>query len=295
MLDRFTEDLAALQRAIRWGDGDALFDLFTAPAPIRRSIIEAGQDTPAPDFGRDGSRRAAGIARRGRARRRAELHRAPHKVQRALAHVPESIQLECPSARCTIAHPVLASPIAPGRCFGEGRSANARSNEKSPSARAGGRRRHRRRRAATRRRQRHHHLGLGRRSSFVAPRVRADVHRARQRGAGSPLRCCRGSRQEPRPRLSPASPRSRRRSTSRSPVSSPSTTASGTAPMSPRERASRSDARAAGPATPMSCWACPVGRSGSSSHIVTLGIRMPSLTRAFSMPEPNYFICLADE
>lgn len=52
MLARFSEDLAALQRAIRWGDGKALFDLFTRTRSIRRSIIEAGQDTPEPDFGR---------------------------------------------------------------------------------------------------------------------------------------------------------------------------------------------------------------------------------------------------
>ena len=52
MLGRFTEDLAALQRAIRWGDGDALFELFTRTRAIRRGIIEAGQDTAAPDFGR---------------------------------------------------------------------------------------------------------------------------------------------------------------------------------------------------------------------------------------------------
>ncbi len=52
MLARFSEDLAALQRAIRWGDGEALFQLFTRTREIRRSIIEAGQDTAAPDFGR---------------------------------------------------------------------------------------------------------------------------------------------------------------------------------------------------------------------------------------------------
>ena len=54
MLARFTEDLSAIQRAIRWGDGDKLFDLFTRTRAIRRSIIEAGQDTAAPDFGRHG-------------------------------------------------------------------------------------------------------------------------------------------------------------------------------------------------------------------------------------------------
>jgi len=52
MLSRFTEDLTALQRAIRWKDGDALFDLFSRTRAIRRSIIEAGQDSDEPDFGR---------------------------------------------------------------------------------------------------------------------------------------------------------------------------------------------------------------------------------------------------
>lgn len=52
MLQRFSEDLTALQRAIRWGDGDALFDLFERTRAVRRSIIEEGQDDARPDFGR---------------------------------------------------------------------------------------------------------------------------------------------------------------------------------------------------------------------------------------------------
>ena len=52
MLSRFSEDLASLQRAIRWGEGDKIFELFTRTRAIRRSIIEAGQDVDAPDFGR---------------------------------------------------------------------------------------------------------------------------------------------------------------------------------------------------------------------------------------------------
>lgn len=52
ILGRFTEDLSALQRMIRWGDGDGLFALFTRTRNIRRSIIESGQETAAPDFGR---------------------------------------------------------------------------------------------------------------------------------------------------------------------------------------------------------------------------------------------------
>ena len=52
MLGRFNEDLAALQRAVRWGDGEALFKLFTRTRAIRRSVVEAGQDTPEPNFGR---------------------------------------------------------------------------------------------------------------------------------------------------------------------------------------------------------------------------------------------------
>jgi cyclohexadieny/prephenate dehydrogenase len=52
MLGRFSEDLSALQRAIRWGDGEALFNIFSRSRQIRRGIIAAGQDTAAPDFGR---------------------------------------------------------------------------------------------------------------------------------------------------------------------------------------------------------------------------------------------------
>lgn len=52
MLQRFTEDLTALQRAIRVGDGDQLFDHFARTRAIRRSIIEEGQDDARPDFGR---------------------------------------------------------------------------------------------------------------------------------------------------------------------------------------------------------------------------------------------------
>jgi cyclohexadieny/prephenate dehydrogenase len=53
MLSRFSEDLSALQRMIRWGDGDGLFELFTRTRAVRRSIIDAGQDTAAPNFGRN--------------------------------------------------------------------------------------------------------------------------------------------------------------------------------------------------------------------------------------------------
>ena len=52
ILGRFTEELFALQRAIRTGDGDHLMEYFTRTRAIRRGIIEAGQDTDAPDFGR---------------------------------------------------------------------------------------------------------------------------------------------------------------------------------------------------------------------------------------------------
>ncbi|WP_370655257.1 prephenate/arogenate dehydrogenase family protein [Sphingomonas aurea] len=52
ILQRLTEDVTMLQRAIRWGDGDTLFDLFTRTRAIRRSIIAQGQDDAAADFGR---------------------------------------------------------------------------------------------------------------------------------------------------------------------------------------------------------------------------------------------------
>jgi cyclohexadieny/prephenate dehydrogenase len=52
MLGTFNEDLAQLTRAIRRGDGEALFDHFARTRAIRRGIVEIGQDSPVPDFGR---------------------------------------------------------------------------------------------------------------------------------------------------------------------------------------------------------------------------------------------------
>jgi cyclohexadieny/prephenate dehydrogenase len=52
MLGRFNEDLAVLTRAIRHGDGDTLFSHFRRTRQIRRGIVEIGQDSAAPDFGR---------------------------------------------------------------------------------------------------------------------------------------------------------------------------------------------------------------------------------------------------
>jgi cyclohexadieny/prephenate dehydrogenase len=53
ILGRFTEDLQALSRAIRWGEGERLHELFTRTRDIRRSVIAAGQETAEPNFGRD--------------------------------------------------------------------------------------------------------------------------------------------------------------------------------------------------------------------------------------------------
>ncbi|MEP0189795.1 MAG: prephenate/arogenate dehydrogenase family protein [Erythrobacter sp.] len=53
MLGRFTEDLTALQRAIRSGDGETLHNLFSRTQAIRRQVIEQGQDDERPDFGRE--------------------------------------------------------------------------------------------------------------------------------------------------------------------------------------------------------------------------------------------------
>ncbi|MEO1952556.1 MULTISPECIES: prephenate/arogenate dehydrogenase family protein [unclassified Thioclava] len=59
ILGRFTEELFMLQRAIRMGDGEMLHDYFTRTRAIRRGIIEAGQDTDAPDFGRGAPKKDA--------------------------------------------------------------------------------------------------------------------------------------------------------------------------------------------------------------------------------------------
>ena len=53
MLGRFNEDLSILQRAVRNGDGQMLFDFFTRTRAIRRAIIDVGQDSAAPNFGRN--------------------------------------------------------------------------------------------------------------------------------------------------------------------------------------------------------------------------------------------------
>jgi cyclohexadieny/prephenate dehydrogenase len=52
MLGTFNEDLSKLTRAIRRGDGDALFEHFSRTRAIRRGIVETGQDSSAADFGR---------------------------------------------------------------------------------------------------------------------------------------------------------------------------------------------------------------------------------------------------
>jgi cyclohexadieny/prephenate dehydrogenase len=52
MLGTFNEDLSQIARAIRRGDGDALFAHFTRTRAIRRGIVQIGQDSPVPDFGR---------------------------------------------------------------------------------------------------------------------------------------------------------------------------------------------------------------------------------------------------
>jgi cyclohexadieny/prephenate dehydrogenase len=59
MLGRFSEDLSALQRAIRFGDGDTLHKMFTDARAVRREVIQAGQDTATADFGRGAVRSAA--------------------------------------------------------------------------------------------------------------------------------------------------------------------------------------------------------------------------------------------
>ncbi|WP_017931304.1 prephenate/arogenate dehydrogenase family protein [Robiginitomaculum antarcticum] len=55
VVDRYIEDLSALKRAIRWGEGEALLREFSKTRNIRRQIIDAGQDTSAANFGRDDS------------------------------------------------------------------------------------------------------------------------------------------------------------------------------------------------------------------------------------------------
>ena len=95
MLGTFNEDLSKLTRAIRRGDGEALFEHFTRTRAIRRGIVEIGQDSAAPDFGRP--HRAAdpeaadGNSLEQRRRlpdlHRPETHRAVDKAQRERARL----------------------------------------------------------------------------------------------------------------------------------------------------------------------------------------------------------------
>lgn len=55
VLGRFSEELAVMQRAIRWGDADVLFEAFSRGRSLRRAIVDAGQETDVPNFGRDQS------------------------------------------------------------------------------------------------------------------------------------------------------------------------------------------------------------------------------------------------
>ncbi len=52
MIGRFSEDLSAIQKSIRWEDGDSLYKLFSKTRIVREKIIKAGQDTSDADFGR---------------------------------------------------------------------------------------------------------------------------------------------------------------------------------------------------------------------------------------------------
>ena len=52
MLGRFNEDVSLLTKAIRKGDGAALYEHFARTRAIRKGIVDIGQDSPAPDFGR---------------------------------------------------------------------------------------------------------------------------------------------------------------------------------------------------------------------------------------------------
>ena len=83
-LGRFSEDLTALQRMIRRGDGDGLFALFTRTRAIRRGIVEMGQETAAPDFGR----------RNGEdERQRRELRRAGLGPRQSWRSMPKSARI----------------------------------------------------------------------------------------------------------------------------------------------------------------------------------------------------------
>jgi cyclohexadieny/prephenate dehydrogenase len=57
VLARFNEDVQGLARAIRYGEGDVLYDHFSRTRDIRRGIVAAGQESAEPNFGRDKARK----------------------------------------------------------------------------------------------------------------------------------------------------------------------------------------------------------------------------------------------
>ena len=113
MLGRFSEDLTALQRAIRFGDGDTLYKLFVEARAVRRGIIEAGQDTAAPDFGRQHGT-AKPVRRHDRRRAR------PVGVRLRLADVAAGLRLRGGAARAPHRLPALLLHLlgAPSRHAG---------------------------------------------------------------------------------------------------------------------------------------------------------------------------------
>ena len=93
MLAQFSEDLAKLTRAMRRGDGDTLFEHFSRTRAIRRGIVQIGQDSAAPDFGRaHPAKAAAPIARPYAAENSARSSSRPSeaRVGERTAH-----QMEC--------------------------------------------------------------------------------------------------------------------------------------------------------------------------------------------------------
>jgi cyclohexadieny/prephenate dehydrogenase len=125
MLGRFTEDLAALQRAIRWGDGQALFDLFTRTRIIRRAIIDAGQEVPAPDFGR----KPAAAAQRGRKPAASAVEARKPAVQ------PSSRKAAIPVRKKSPAQPrkPVRAPKAKPAAGAKAKAATARSGRRTAS------------------------------------------------------------------------------------------------------------------------------------------------------------------
>ena len=102
MLGTFNEDLSKLTRAIRRGDGEALFEHFTRTRAIRRGIVEIGQDSAAPDFGRPPASARRSWRKHDNAITLRDVHSCPCTPRRQSEQRRDLRHLQRPEKHCAI-------------------------------------------------------------------------------------------------------------------------------------------------------------------------------------------------